>query len=128
VVGISAAAIANYVPPFNTWKGTVDNNWNTSTANWNSPSTYADGAIGAQFDDTASQFTVNVPSTVSPLGIYVTNSANDYTIGGSPIAGSGSLLKSGSRTLTLSGANTFSGGVIVSGGYLTLGASGTLPR
>jgi autotransporter-associated beta strand protein len=128
VVGISAAAIANYVPPFNTWKGTVDNNWNTSTANWNSPSTYADGAIGAQFDDTASQFTVNVPSTVSPLGIYVNNSANDYSIGGSPIAGSGSLLKTGSRTLTLSGANTFSGGVIVSGGVLTLGASGTLPN
>ena len=132
-VGINAAAIANYAPPLVAWQGNNSGNWDTSTVNWTNssgtPVAYSD-SVGAQFDDTATsgRFNVNVSSTVNPLGIYVNNSANDYTIGGSPIAGSGQLVKTGSSTLTLSGANTFSGGVIVSGGYLTLGASGTLPN
>ena len=51
----------------------------------------------------------------------VINSAGDYTISGAGgIAGTGSLTKSGTRTLTLSTANTYSGGTIVSNGLLEI--------
>jgi autotransporter-associated beta strand protein len=107
------------------WSGAVNGTWDTATANWlNSvtSATFADGNA-AIFDDTGANTTVNLSANRSPGAFIVNNSAVNYTIGGSAIAGSGSLVKSGAATLTLSGANTYSGGTTLNAGQITLGGS-----
>ncbi len=107
------------------WSGAVNGTWDTTTANWlNSvtAATFADGNA-AIFDDTGANATVNLSANRSPGTVIVNNSAVNYTIGGSAIAGSGSLVKSGAATLTLSGANTYSGGTTLNAGQITLGGS-----
>jgi autotransporter-associated beta strand protein len=117
------------------WKGNISSSWDTSTLNWLNGSTsslYSDASY-VQFDDTASTFTVNVASTVSPSGFTVNNTAHNYTINGSgSIGGFSSLTKQGSGTLILdnSGTNTFSGGVNLTAGTLQIGnndANGNIP-
>ena len=107
------------------WSGAVNGTWDTTTANWlNSvtAATFADGNA-AIFDDTGANTTVNLSANRSPGTVIVNNSAVNCTIGGSAIAGSGSLVKSGVATLTLSGANTYSGGTTLNAGQITLGGS-----
>jgi autotransporter-associated beta strand protein len=107
------------------WSGAVNGTWDTTTANWlNSvtSATFADGNV-AIFDDTGANTTVNLSANRSPGTVVVNNSAVNYTIGGSAIAGTGSLVKSGAATLTLSGANTYSGGTTLNAGQITLGGS-----
>jgi autotransporter-associated beta strand protein len=116
--------------------------WDTSTANWtNVP---AGGALTnyfdsdqVVFDDTASgasPITVTLSSTVNPTNVTANLNNKSYTISGGTIAGSGSLTKSGTNTLTLTPAtsHTYSGATIVAAGVLKLagssGGSGTLPN
>jgi rhamnogalacturonan endolyase len=110
------------------WSGAVNGTWDTNTtANWTSngvSSVYQDGKM-VQFDDTAlGNTTVNASLTVSPASVLVNNSALNYTISGSPIAGSASLTKSGSGTLILTNASkleSYTGQTVVNGGTLALG-------
>jgi fibronectin-binding autotransporter adhesin len=122
-------------PSSDTWKGSVNGNWDTMTANWvvgSTPATYANGAF-VQFLDGANTGTVNLTTTLSPGGITISNNALSYTFNGSgALTGSSELLKQGTGTLILdnSGANTLSGGVIISNGVLQVGnndANGSLP-
>jgi len=109
------------------WSGSVNGTWDIATANWlNSvtTATFADGNT-AIFDDSAANTTVNLSAGRSPGSVLVNNSAASYTIGGSAIAGTRTLVKSGAGTLTLSGANTFNGGATLNAGQITLGASST---
>ena len=75
------------------------------------------------FDDTASgTSTVNVTdANVQPAVVVFNNFGKDYTIGGNPIAGTGSIIMSGTASVTLNNANTFSGGVFVNSGKLNFG-------
>ena len=59
---------------------------------------------------------------VMPAGVLVNNDANHpYTFTGTNgIAGSASLTKAGTGTLTLSNPNSYSGGTTVNGGILTI--------
>ncbi len=113
--------------------GSGDNLWNTTSKNWNTTTNlYANGDT-VQFDDTAGPNNVNVtvaPQTppLNPAGITVDSSTNNYVFsGGGYIAGSGSLLKDGSSTLTIgnSVANTYTGGTTINDGTLLANNFGT---
>jgi fibronectin-binding autotransporter adhesin len=117
-----------------TWKGNINGNWDTTTANWLSggSAVYADGEF-VQFLDGAVTGTVNLTTALAPGSVTVSNSALNYTFNGAgSLGGSSGLQKSGSGTLVIdnSGANTFSGGVTISGGTLQIGnndTAGSLP-
>lgn len=108
------------------WTGATNAIWDTVTTNWSAnglPTTYRDVAV-AWFGDTAlSNYSVTLSASAAPALVVVSNSANNYTIGGSAITGSGSLVKAGSYPLYLSGANTYTGGTTNGGGYILLSAS-----
>jgi autotransporter-associated beta strand protein len=120
-----------------TWDGAPNGNWAIGgTANWKSGATsvtYTETAgVGNRvlFSDAASgTTTVNLTTTLSPLGITVSNTNKDYTFSGSgKLSGTGGLIKQGSGTLTLAqtGVNDFSGNLFIgSGGKLRVGSGGT---
>lgn len=117
------------------WKGSVSENWDTSTHDWlygASSVAYADGEY-VQFDDTASTFDVSLTAPLAPAGVTVNNSSQNYTFSGSgKITGLVGLTKEGSATLILdnSGVNDFTAGVNISSGTLQIGtndANGNLP-
>ena len=110
-----------------TWTGAIDGNWDTATANWSGvPGIFQPGDF-CTLDDTATGGTLlDVLATdVSPGGLLVNNSTLAYTIessfGGAGIAGTTSLLKQGTGTLTLTSLNTYSGGTVITGGILAFG-------
>ena len=122
-------------PAIETWTGSVNGNWDTTTANWlagGSPASYANGD-SAQFLDGASTSTVNLTTTLTPNSVTVSNTSPNYTFNGSGlISGATALLKQGTGTLMIdnSGNNNFSGGVTLGGGVLQVGnsdTSGNLP-
>jgi len=126
-----------------TWKGNDGTNpsyWDVATTfNWTNGVAdrfFSNDAV--TFDDTASSFAVVIQGTSATPGNMVFNhSANNYTISGGTIVGTGSLTKSGSGTLTLaqaSGSNSFSGALNINGGTLSIsslnrigGGAGTRP-
>jgi autotransporter-associated beta strand protein len=103
------------------WSGSVNGTWDTTTANWVTngvAAKYQDG-VTVQFDDSASgNTTVSASATRTPGAMVVSNAVNNYSIGGSAIAGTGSLTKSGAGTLMLTAANTFSGNITINNGTL----------
>jgi autotransporter-associated beta strand protein len=105
--------------------------WDSSTQNWNngsSPATFLSN-VNVNFTDTNNgHYAVTLNTTVSPNLISVNNSANNYSITGTgSIAGSGSLTKSGTGSLSLGTVNTYSGGTVVNAGTLIVGATGAIP-
>ena len=133
--GASVDLVLTSGPSTETWSGSVNGNWDTTTANWlagGNPATYANGAP-VQFFDGAHTGTVNLTKTLSPNGVTVSNAALNYTFNGiGQISGATGLLKQGSGSLIIdnSGNNNFSGGVTVSAGILQVGnndANGNLP-
>ena len=117
--------ITNSLAKTDTWRGNLNGNWDTTSANWFSsggPSTYVQGDI-VIFDDTLTG-TPNVILTtgLAPNQVSVSAAAN-YVFGGSgKLTGTTSLTKSGSGSLTLSesGGDDFSGGITVNNGTLVL--------
>lgn len=111
------------------WVGTPLNNWDMLGSNvwrWVTngvPTSYQDGTQTV-FDDSASNFTVNIAATVAPLTVVVSNSINNYFFTGSGhIVGIARLTKQGSGTLTLATTNTYASPTTVSGGALLVNAS-----
>jgi len=111
------------------WTGIVNGNWDiNTTTNWNfnnAPAKYANGNT-VQFDDTASNTTVNVTTTVGPKGIFVNNPTKNYSFSGSPISGTNSVTKQGAGALTFNSANTYSGGTFLSAGTLNINDNAAL--
>jgi autotransporter-associated beta strand protein len=127
----ATALYLNVSAATNIWTGATNNTWDIGTAgggtgthNWSlSDQVYLDGDIVA-FDDTASQFNVNIASTVSPSGVKFSNSsAHTYTLSGAGIAGSGALILNGiNGTVILTNTNTYTGNTTIgSGDTLQLG-------
>jgi len=129
-------------PPTATWTGATDNNWNTTSADWNVSSPpggnlYADGDV-ALFQDVPGHYTVAVggpgSATVSPNSVIIDNdsltgtaafaaSGGDYIFDGSgSIGGTASLSKTAGGMLTIENttANAFSGATSVLDGTLDL--------
>jgi autotransporter-associated beta strand protein len=107
-----------------TWKGNIFSQWENVTTNWvvtgtSTPTNfmYSDTVT---FDDSGSATaTITSIAPVTPGSVIVSNSVNAYTISAA-IAGSGSLTKLGTNTLTLGVANSFTGGLYINNG--TVGA------
>lgn len=113
------------------WSGSVNTNWDLTTANWTlfgSPTTYANGDL-VQFDDTATgSTTVNLATGVNPASMTISNNLKTYTFDGpGGIVGSAAVIKSGTNTAVLAntGINTFSGGITINSGTLQFGTGGT---
>ena len=111
------------------WKGNVDDRWDIDrTANWETTPGGQGGTFmggdAVRFDDTADRFTVHVADQVMPGEWVLDHSANDYTIGGKPIAGRVGLTKQGTARLVLEGDNTYSGETAIEGGVLQIGDGG----
>jgi len=111
------------------WNGNVNDDWNTSTANWlfsGSSTTYNQNDL-VLFNDTAGGLTtVELITSLTPSSLTVSNNTKSYTFTGSgTLEGAVGLVKYGSGSLTLanSGANTFAGGVSILGGSLRLSGS-----
>jgi autotransporter-associated beta strand protein len=105
--------------------------WSGSQSLWDvaTTSSWLNGSTGdvfhdgdaVTFTDTASNGSITLAATVSPRDVLVNNSSRPFTLGGSPIAGTGWLRKSGSGTLTLTSPNSFEGGSVLDAGTLILG-------
>ena len=113
------------------WATATAGTWDINTsANWKdnggNTTTYMEsGALGDQvlFDDTVgANTTVTLNVSASPVSVTANNTNYNYTITGSGgIAGTGSLTKNGTNSLTLATTNTYTGGTIVNTGTLQLG-------
>ena len=113
------------------WVGNNSGDWDIAgTQNWtaNGSASIYDDAVRVELNDNASLFDITATQAVSPYAVVVNNSAHAYTIGGSPITGTGSLTKSGSNSLTLTGLNTYSGGTTIQAGTLQIGDGTTNGR
>jgi autotransporter-associated beta strand protein len=110
------------------WRGNINNNWDLTTKNWvtavgNSPTNFSLGDF-VLFDDTAISATVDIAAVVVPAqsggaGVTITNTSKNFVFNnsGGAIAGTASILKSGTGSLTFNG--TESGPLTVTQGTLT---------
>ena len=97
------------------WKGAISGN----------PQTYHD-LYPVFFDDSATNFTVNITTNVLPATVSITNSAYNYTwTGAGGISGGATLAKDGAATLLIVNSNNYTGGTFLTNGVLQLGNGGT---
>ena len=111
------------------WTGSLSSNWTATTLsspkNWQvlgATSTDFGSGDDVLFDDTASNYTVNVmDTTVSPSSVQFDNSTNNYVLNGpGAVGGTAGLTKSGTATLTINNANSYSGGTVLNAGTLNI--------
>jgi len=122
-----------YIAPALTWVGSPTNDWDLAgSLDWvltgtSTPASYVD-VSPLLFDDTATNFSVNLAGTVQPYTVVFTNFLNNYTVGGAGgIAGAVSLVKQGTATVTLATTNSYTGNTTVAAGTLALGSSAAIP-
>ena len=139
--------LTNFAADTLKWQGNVNSTWdidtsNTgassgATSNWKTTAApggayYVQAGAGVVdspvFDDTATGSTsINLATTVTPVGVTFDNSILDYSVSGTgAIAGTTGIVKNGSAALTLATNNTFSGGVQLNAGTLNVNSSGAL--
>ena len=111
-----------------TWVGDgVANVWDTVAFNWAGPNKFF-SLDTVTFNDTGSASpAISLTGTLIPGTMTVNNTTKNYSFGGSGgLAASGSLIKSGTGSLTFnnSAANSFSSLVVVSNGAVTFSNSG----
>ena len=100
----------------NVWDVGVSSNWTSS----GSLTLFANGA-NVTFDDTGSNnVAVALTGTLQPASITF-SAAKDYTLGGTGVlAGTNTLIKSGTGSLNIGISNAYSGVTLVSGGTIAL--------
>jgi len=110
------------------WRGNVNGNWDTATANWMDASTlaattFADGDFVVMDDTASGATTVTLVGTVLPAqsptipGILISNTTLNYTLNGAgKIVGAARTVKQGAGTVTMN-ADTESP-ILVSAGTL----------
>lgn len=110
--------------PITTWKGNVNNLWDSTTANWTfsgSPTLYADGNA-VYFPDGAVTNVVDLTAALYPSSTLF-NSTNDYVFTGFGSLAAGDLTKNGSGRLTLVTENSYNN-TFISAGTLQIGTNG----
>jgi hypothetical protein len=103
------------------WTGFSSSTWDTTSINWTNSfptNIYANGDA-VVFDNSASQFNINLPASVVPTTVTFSNTAaQSYTINGSGQIGGGAVTI-GTGSVTLNNPNNF-------GGPVTIGNAGSL--
>jgi autotransporter-associated beta strand protein len=109
------------------WDGQAGGTWDTGAdTNWVNigtglPVSYTDPSVVLFDDNAAGTTTVNLTTTVNPLGVTVNNSNLVYTITGTgKISGSRGLTKLGTNVLSIFNTNDYTGPTIVANGVLTI--------
>jgi fibronectin-binding autotransporter adhesin len=115
---------------FPIWTG-AGTDWSAAAGNWvlskGGDTAFLQGDT-VRFDDSAASGVVELTEDVTPVSASFVSDTRDYTVsstGGFGIVG-GSLVKSGTSTLTLNTANAFDAGVVISGGRVILGDAAAL--
>ena len=112
------------------WTGNGNENWDTSTLNWqygSAATTYQNGD-SLVFGNNGGNIPIYLTGNVSPGGITVNSGNVNYAIGGiGAITGTTGLVFDGSNaTLTIGVANSYSGQTIIESGTLILESPGNL--
>ncbi len=122
------ASLSLFIPANLEWSANANSGvWDTSSsANWvnlaDSAQTVFNPGDQVLFDDTIGAPTaVTVNGSVAPSLITVNSSTNSFTISSGTITGTGSLVKSGSSTLTIFNSGNLTGPVTISGGSIFAG-------
>lgn len=135
---ITATSTATLVPR---WSGSVNGNWDETTANFSGQSfgnLKLAGATNVLFGDNDASFNPVATSsvTIAAGGVEIDdvvfdNVSTPYTLAGADangIKGASNLSKSGGGLLTLSGTHTYTGTTAITGGELVLsGGNNRLP-
>lgn len=117
-------------PAILVWRGTDPVNpsfWDiATTTNWlngTTPTAFNNFDL-VTFNDTATNFNVNLQSTIIP-GALTVSSTNNYVFSGADVSGVLGLTKTGSGTLTLSADNTYTGVTTYGGGSISVASIGS---
>jgi autotransporter-associated beta strand protein len=110
------------------WNIQTDSNWLNTNKNAEDVFYQGDNVTFNDNNGGAVNYVVGLSGTVDPLSINVNNIAGSYVFNGpGSIAGATSLVKAGSRTLTLNNTNNYTGGTFVDAGTLQIGVANALP-
>jgi fibronectin-binding autotransporter adhesin len=110
--------------PTYVWAST-SGNWDLASSNWNL-GLYTEGGV-VTFPNIAGDNTITLLGSRSPFSVEFQNTGtNTYRIEGSAIAGSATLTKSGTGTVTLAATNSYSGATNVNAGLLLVTENGAL--
>jgi len=112
------------------WTGSASQTWDTSAGNFRlvSDSSTVPFIAGdaVRFDDTSALGTITLASALSPASV-VADHVNPLALtGAGSLAGTATVEKRGTGTLTLSSANSYSGGTLLNAGTLSLGNANAL--
>lgn len=116
------------------WTGMQNSNWTTAAVGGSRNWSYLGSSIEfttnspVQFDDSASNFTVNLAENVSPNVIVFNNDSNDYVLSSTGSFGivSGSIVKSGFGKLTIGTDNSYTGTTLINAGTVELTGAGSI--
>ena len=124
LVGIALALGASSAQALNvTWTGAIDNNWDTSTANWTGDSpTYTEGD-NVTFNNIAGG-AITLTGVRSPGLTNFSATGGTYTLSSGSIA-TGNITKSGAGIATISSPYTGTGTITSSAGTLNINGGAT---
>jgi fibronectin-binding autotransporter adhesin len=113
------------------WQGGHPNtNWDlATTANWTNSTgsaVFFNEGDNVTFNDSSTNQIVTLVGALAPTSINETATKNYFMTGSGSVAGSASLLMSGSGTLTISNANSYTGGTTISNGRVIVDDSGQM--
>ena len=107
-----------------TWSGSAGNDWDKTSLNWlngSTPAIFTDSSKLLFPEAGTSGKTVNLTAQMGVKDVLI-NSNGNYTFTGSgPIAGTGSVNKTGTGKLTLTDNNTYTGATVLRSGILEIG-------
>lgn len=105
------------------WDGGVNTDWNLNeTENFksgNNTSAFVSGDA-VEFNDNATQTTVNIVRDVYPTSVTFNNNSLNYTFSGKAIAGDVSFTKNGSGNVTFNSVNKYTGVTYLNDGIVTV--------
>lgn len=106
-----------------TWNGSVNSDWNLNeTENFKSGNNISAFVSGdaVEFNDDATQTTVNIVRDVYPASVTFNNNSKDFTFSGKSISGDASMTKNGSGGVVINNVNKYTGFTYLNDGKVTV--------